>query len=118
MGFLLEITGISLLLLLLSVETYKGFLHEVGDLPRAPWVAQMALSILWGLFAAVLLAVGFARGVRPLRLAALGLFALTAGKLAVVDLASVQEGYRIISFVALGGLMIGASYLYHRVERS
>ncbi len=33
-------------------------------------------------------------------------------------LASAQQVYRIISFVALGGLMIGASYLYHSIERS
>jgi uncharacterized membrane protein len=63
-----------------------GGLHTVDDPHRAPWVAQMGLSILWGCFATVLLAVGFMRHVRSLRLAALGLFGLTAGKLAVVDL--------------------------------
>jgi uncharacterized membrane protein len=109
--------GTILLLILLSVETYKGLLHAVGDPHRAQWIAQMALSILWGCFATVVLAIGFMRHVRPLRLAALGLFGLTAGKLAVVDLAGIKEVYRIISFVALGGLMIGASYLYHRVEQ-
>ena len=119
-GLSMELLGLGtlLLLVLLSVETYKGFLYAIGDPHRAAWIAQMALSILWGCFATVLLAVGFMRHVRPLRLAALGLFGLTAGKLAVVDLANIQEVYRIISFVALGGLMIGASYLYHRVERS
>jgi uncharacterized membrane protein len=55
--------------------------------------------------------------VRSLRLAALGLFGLTALKLVLVDMAEVQEVYRIVSFLVLGVLMIGASYLYHRVEK-
>jgi uncharacterized membrane protein len=35
----------------------------------------------------------------------------------LVDMAKVHEVYRIVSFLVLGVLMIGASYLYHRVEK-
>jgi uncharacterized membrane protein len=52
-----------------------------------------------------------------LRLAGLGLFALSAGKLVLVDLTGVQDIFRIVSFVALGLLMVAASYLYHCLER-
>ncbi len=61
--------------------------------------------------------VGFWRKVRSLRLSALGLFGLTALKLVVVDMANVKGVYRIASFFALGLVMIGASYLYHRIEK-
>jgi len=38
-------------------------------------------------------------------------------KLVAVDLAGVEQVYRILSFVGAGLLLIGASYLYHRLEQ-
>jgi uncharacterized membrane protein len=55
--------------------------------------------------------------VRIYRLCALALFGVTSLKLVIVDMANVRDIYRIISFLVLGLLMIGASYLYHRVEK-
>jgi len=78
----------------------------------------MCLSVIWGVYATVMLAVGFWKRARALRLTALGLFGLTALKLVVVDMARIQDVYRIVSFFVLGILMIGASYLYHRVEKT
>ena len=60
---------------------------------------------------------GFAKQVRVARLSALALFGATALKLVFVDLAGVEEVFRIISFVVLGLLIIAASYLYHRAEK-
>jgi uncharacterized membrane protein len=109
--------GIVLLWILLSTETYIYFDQAVADRERATWVAQMSLSVTWGAYAIALLAIGFWRRVRSVRLAALGLFGLTAIKLVLIDMAQVEEVYRIMSFFVLGILMIGASYLYHRVEK-
>jgi hypothetical protein len=109
--------GIALLFVLLSTETYLYFRQAIADHERAKWIAQMSLSVLWGAYAIALLVVGFWQNVRSLRLAALALFGLTAIKLVLVDMARVEEVYRIISFFVLGILMIGASYLYHRVEK-
>ncbi len=109
--------GTTLLFVLLSCETYFYFRGTIADRERAKWVSQMSLSVTWGAYALAILAVGFWRNVRSLRLAALGLFGLTALKLVLVDMAKVQEVYRIVSFLVLGVLMIGTSYLYHRVEK-
>jgi hypothetical protein len=109
--------GIVLLFVLLNVETYLYFRETMADRERARWASQMSLSVTWGTYAIAILAIGFWRNVRILRLAALGLFGLTALKLVVVDMAKVHEVYRIVSFLVLGVLMIGASYLYHRVEK-
>jgi len=106
------------LLLLASAESYLFFGETIADPLRARWTAQMSLSVVWALYAAGALVIGFATRTRPLRLAALGLFGATATKLALVDLADLRDGYRIVSFVVLGVLMIGASYLYHRAEKS
>ena len=48
---------------------------------------------------------------------ALALLGLTAIKLVLVDMATVKQMYRVVSFLVLGILMIGTSYLYHRVEK-
>jgi uncharacterized membrane protein len=109
--------GIAVLWILLSTETYMYFDQAVADRERAKWAAQMSLSVTWGTYAIALLTIGFWRSVRSIRLAALGLFGLTAIKLVLIDMAQVEEVYRIISFFVLGILMIGASYLYHRVEK-
>jgi uncharacterized membrane protein len=102
---------------LLSTEVFTFAGATITDQSRARWVGHMSLSLVWGLYATAMLALGFRLRVRPLRLCALALFGVTAVKLAIVDIAHVQQIYRIISFVVLGALMIGASYLYHRIER-
>ena len=108
--------GAVFLLCLFSAEAWSYFHGTAGDRAHAEWTAQMALSIVWGGYAASCLVAGFARRVRPPRLAALALFGLTALKLVVVDMATVRQIYRIVSFIVIGMLMIGASYLYHRLE--
>ena len=52
-----------------------------------------------------------------MRLSALGLFAAAALKLVLVDMAGIEGLYRVFAFMVLGSLMIGASYIYHRVEK-
>jgi uncharacterized membrane protein len=100
-----------------SAEVYLHFRQTVEDLDRARWLAQAGLTIVWSVSAAVLVGVGFWRRVRGLRFAGLGLFAVVAAKLLLVDTAQVEGGYRVASLMVVGALMIGASYLYHRVER-
>jgi uncharacterized membrane protein len=83
---------------------------------RAGRRAHTALSIAWSAYAAILLALGFARGSRPLRLAGLGLLGMVAVKLLLIDLAGAPQGYRVLSFLVVGALMIAVSYAYHRLE--
>ncbi|MCX7935584.1 MAG: DUF2339 domain-containing protein, partial [Planctomycetota bacterium] len=68
-------------------------------------------------YAIGLLLVGFLRRARSLRFAALGLFGLSALKLVFVDLARVEDIYRVFSFLGLGVFMIAGAYLYHRLEK-
>lgn len=110
--------GLLCLLVLLSTETYAYIYDAVADRQKAGWMARMSLSIVWGIYAAALLGAGFRKRVRILRFTALALFLITALKLVLVDMASVRHIYRIISFLSLGVLMTGASYFYHRVEKS
>jgi uncharacterized membrane protein len=102
---------------LISLETYFHVSSWMTDHERARWLAQMALSLVWGGYATALLALGFRIPQAKLRLAALSLFGVTAVKLVLIDMAQVQDIFRIVSFVGLGVLMIGASYLYHRAVK-
>ncbi len=47
---------------------------------------------------------------------ALGLFAVTVGKVFIFDLGHLEMVYRIISFMVLGVLLLFASYLYQRLS--
>ena len=109
--------GVLALLVLLSLEAYTYCSEEIADPRKARWMALMSLSVVWAVYAAAMLGVGFWRRTLPLRLAALALFGVTAAKVIAVDIAGVRQIYRVVSFFVLGLLMIGAGYLYHRIER-
>ncbi len=49
-----------------------------------------------------------------LRLIGLGLLGLTLAKVVLVDLSGAGTGWRILSFVGLGLLLLGTSVLYGR----
>ena len=109
--------GLLLLLVLLSTEAYTFCVDYVKDLTHGRRAGQMAITLVWGVSAVALLIVGFWRRLRPLRLAGLGLFGAAALKLVIVDMTHVRDVYRIVSFLALGMLMVAASYLYHKLEK-
>jgi hypothetical protein len=109
--------AIAALLVLLSAEVYVYCRAAFPSGQQANWSAQTGLTIVWSVYATGMLAVGFWRRWRALRFAALALFAVTALKLAFVDLARLDRLYRIVSFFVMGLLMIGASYLYHKAEK-
>jgi uncharacterized membrane protein len=74
-------------------------------------VFQCAISLLWGIIALtmILLTVRAFKN-RTLWLAGAGLLALTLCKLLIFDLADRQTVYRVISFLALGILMLIVGY--------
>jgi uncharacterized membrane protein len=69
----------------------------------------------WFLLAgAALLAVGFRRRSALLRWHGLVLLAVTIFKVFLLDTSTLSQGYRIISFLALGALLLGVSFAYQR----
>lgn len=77
----------------------------------------MSLSIAWGVYSIFMLITGFATRIRAWRLSGLILFGVTCLKLVIVDLARMEQLHRILSFMAVGLLLMAASYLYHRLEK-
>jgi uncharacterized membrane protein len=74
-----------------------------------------AYSVLWVLFAAILLVGGFIWNRRFYRMAAIVLLFITVGKVLVFDTAEVAAPYRILSCAVVGGVLIGLSALYYRL---
>jgi uncharacterized membrane protein len=110
--------------LVISIETYTFFIgravaeRTAEDAAHQQWLGQMALSVIWAAYAAALAAVGFARRIAALRWAALALFAVTIIKAMLVDIAELEQLYRIIVFAVLGILLLLVAWAYHRAFHS
>ena len=118
LGFL--VAALFALWLVSSIETYTFFQMRaiaqrvVEDAQHQRWLGQMALSVVWAVYAAVLAAIGFVRRSSATRWAALALFALTVVKAMLVDIAALQQLYRIIVFFVLGVLLLLVAWGYHK----
>ncbi|MEW6714352.1 MAG: DUF2339 domain-containing protein [Nitrospirota bacterium] len=99
-----------LLFISLNVET-SSFFYEY--LPNAQFAA---ISVLWTLYSVLLMIKGFMGNIPFIRMASLGLFLVTLVKVFLFDMSKIHTPYRILSFIILGIVMIGASYLYHRYK--
>ena len=75
-----------------------------------------SISVLWTLFSVALMIKGFKDNVSYLRILSLGLFFITLIKVFFFDIAKIDTPYRILSFIILGTVMIGSSYLYHKFK--
>lgn len=104
----------------MSVETQTFFAARAAaekvaeDAEHLEWLGQMALSVLWAAYATALAAAGFVRRSATLRWAALALFALTIVKAMLVDIARLEQLYRIIVFFVLGVLLLLVAWGYHK----
>jgi uncharacterized membrane protein len=76
--------------------------------------AQFSYSAWFMLFGAALLAAGFWRHSAFLRWQALLLLAVSIGKVFLVDVSELSQGYRILSFLGLGALLLAVSFVYQR----
>lgn len=76
--------------------------------------AQFTYSAFFMVFGSVLLVPGFVRKSAFVRWQALVLLAVTIGKVFVVDVSQLSQGYRILSFLGLGVLLLAVSFVYQR----
>ncbi|HEX4320677.1 MAG TPA: DUF2339 domain-containing protein [Acidobacteriaceae bacterium] len=76
--------------------------------------AQFTYSALFMAFGAVLLTAGFWRRSAFVRWQALVLLAAAIGKVFLLDVSQLSQGYRILSFLGLGALLLAVSFVYQR----
>jgi uncharacterized membrane protein len=87
-----------------------------GDEVERSQTAQVVLSAFWAGLGLVAIVVGLVRDVRELRYGGLALLGLGVAKLFLYDLAELDEIYRVLSFVAVGLLLLTGAYAYQRVR--
>jgi len=73
-----------------------------------------AISVLWTLFSVILMLLGFRKNNAVLRKVSFGLFLIVVLKVFLFDMSNFSTPYRIISFIFLGIILVGTSYLYYR----
>ena len=81
------------------------------------WAGELALSLLWSLYAALVTAAGFRLDLRGLRVAGLALFGITLVKVVLVDISELQQFYRIVALLALGLVLLAVAWAYQRTVR-
>ena len=91
-----------------------GSADALRDATNAELARQVTLSVSWAIYAAALTGAGFLRHYPPIRYLAIAVFGVTVLKVFTVDLSQLDQIYRALSTLALGVLLVGASYLYQR----
>ena len=107
--------GVAFLWFTMSAECFRSVRLLAGAADEA-WRAQMALSILWSLFAGVLIAIGFIWRSSILRWMAILLFGTTLLKVLIVDMQGVHELYRFGAVFVLALLLMSAAWAYQRFK--
>ena len=119
-GFVIAMVGIVALWFVLTVETHTYFQSHRSAVrePEAArhlwWLGRMAVSVLWSAYAAVLATIGFVRRVAEIRWVALVLFAVTILKVVFLDMAELDQFYRITAFLVLGVILLAVAWRYQK----
>ena len=95
--------------LLRAIHHWWGIDYAPGPLFRSEMV-QMAISVLWGLTGVILLLAARWRSSRGLWIAGAVVLAAAVIKLFLVDLSASGTVERIVSFLAIGGLLVGIGW--------
>jgi uncharacterized membrane protein len=93
---------------------FRDFCRGYGQLERRSITAGFGLSAWWMLYGACLMTIGFMRRSAFLRWQALALLALSVGKVFLNGVSLESQGYRVLSFLGLGVLLLAVSFAYQR----
>ena len=87
-----------------------------GGVAARQFAREMTLSLVWAIYATVLVTWGLIRRYAPIRYFAMGLFGLTIVKVFLVDMAELDRIYRVLSIIGLGVALLVTSYLYQKAN--
>lgn len=77
---------------------------------------HLRMSGTWIVYSILLMILGFVRRLRAVRVGALLLLLVTILKVFLYDLSYLEQPYRIVSFIALGVILLVAGFLYQRFK--
>ena len=124
---LVALNALALIGLSREIGDYYGRQIPAGPRGVASWSAALAVgrhrlliaeyftySALWMAYGALLMAIGFWRKSAFVRWQALLLIAATIVKVFIYDVSQLDRGYRILSFMILGVLLLAVSFVYQK----
>jgi uncharacterized membrane protein len=91
-------------------------LINLMDLLKSAQSYKLGLSILWGTYALLLVALGIAKKQTYLRIGGIVLFSITLLKLFLYDISDLNTIAKTIVFVVLGVLLLIISFLYNKYK--
>lgn len=109
------IASVSLTLLFLTLEVrrlFQGPVLAFGDIGNAE---QYTYSAVWLGFGISLLFAGIVRASHPLRIASAAVVLATVGKVFLIDMGELTGGFRALSFIGLGLVLVAIGWLYQRL---
>jgi uncharacterized membrane protein len=112
--YALSICGNFVFLWALSTEVWNFFGRSQTTAIDRSLAQELALSVLWIVYAGILLAVGMVHKSAALRWQALALLGIAVAKVFIFDLSFLTRFYRILSFFILGLVLMAVSFLYQR----
>ena len=86
------------------------------DLGEATQSYKLGLSILWGVYALLLIALGIYKKKKYLRIGAIAVFGITLLKLFFYDISHLDTIAKTIVFISLGTLLLIISFLYNKYK--
>ena len=105
------VAALALLFIYATLELNSALRHFV------PGLRPGGITILWAIFALAFVLSGIRRSVASLRFAGLALFVVVVFKVFLVDLKDLDQIYRIVAFILLGGLILAGSFVYLRYRQ-
>src|SRR5713226_1841093 len=92
-------------------DARPGYVNYYAQLRIA---RDFSYSAIWLVYGAALMAIGFWKRSAFVRWQSLVLIAATIVKVFVYDVSALEKGYRILSFIALGAVLLAISFIYQR----
>ncbi len=93
-------------------------LTSTGDELEPGQTPQVLLSAFWSVAGLAAVVYGLLRDERRFRVGGLTLLGIAVAKVFVYDLAELDEIYRVLSFVALGLLLLAGAFAYQRTRHT
>lgn len=110
-GAIIALNLIAIVACVRELDTIWGFTsaHSDAELQKA-----LAVSAFLMIYGGVLLAVGFWKRRAFIRWQALLLIVFTIAKTFLYDMRNLSQGYRVVSFLGLGALLMAVSFAYQK----
>jgi uncharacterized membrane protein len=108
------IIALNLVAVLACVRELDTKWHHSYGSPEADLQRSLAVSAFLMLYGAGLLAIGFWKRSAFIRWQALILLVFTIGKTFLYDTRDLSQGYRVLSFLGLGALLMTVSFAYQK----